>query len=219
MPAVKKATVMLVDDHQIMRHGLKYALETEGYQVVAEAGEGLSACELALQKCPKVIVMDVTMPDLNGIEATKRILAANPETRIIGLSMHTDPVYVIGMLNAGAAGFLLKTSSFSEVLGAIDAAVKGQSYLCPEITNIVVENALNPIPRSFSSPLDQLTNRDHEILQMIAEGKRNPDIAKILKISTRTVENHRFNLMKKLDIHSVAELTKFAIREGITSLN
>lgn len=209
---------MIVDDHAIMRHGLRHSLETVGYQVVAEAGEGITACELARQKVPRVIIMDVNMPDLNGMEATKRILAANSEIRILGLSMHNDPIYVMGMLNAGAAGFLLKTCSFSEVVNAIDAVAVGKSYLCPEATSIVVNNALNPSLADADGGAASLTSRDHEILQMISEGKKTAEIARLLKISPRTVENHRFNLMRKLNLHSVAELTKFAIREGITSL-
>ncbi|MFH1152386.1 MAG: response regulator transcription factor [Pseudomonadota bacterium] len=210
--------IMLVDDHAILRHGLRSSFESVGDTVVAEAANGREAIELAARHFPNVILMDINMPELNGVDATRRILENNPRIKIIGLSMYSDPPYVMGMLDAGASGFLLKTCSFNEVETAIKDIMAGKIYLCSEVTSIVVDNALNPSMSRKDSLLAVMTNRDREVLQLISEGRTSGEIARILKISKRTVDNHRANLMDKLDIHSVAGLTRFALREGITSL-
>lgn len=214
----KPLKIMLVDDHAILRHGLRNSFESGGDLVVAEASNGREAIEMAALHFPQVVLMDINMPDLNGVDATRRILEKNPSIKIIGLSMYSDPPYVMGMLDAGASGFLLKTCSFNEVQTAISDIMEGRTYLCSEVTSVVVANALNPELKRRDSLLEVMTSRDREVLQLIAEGRTSTEIARILKISKRTVDNHRANLMEKLDIHTVAGLTKFALREGITSL-
>ncbi len=214
---MNKKTVMIVDDHTIVREGLlnSFSLE-EKYKVVAETNSGRSALRLATQDCPDCIIMDVSMPDLNGIETTREILSVNPDIKVIALSMHTEKAYVIGMLNAGASAYLLKSCSFKELLFAMDSVLSGDKYLCPGITHLVIDNSIHKQKVSIVSKLSQ---REKEVLQLISEGHKNKAIAQQLKISIKTVDVHRINLKKKLNIHSVAELTKFAIAEGITSVS
>jgi DNA-binding NarL/FixJ family response regulator len=218
MAGAKHLKIMLVDDHQLLRHGLRNSLEGAGHVVVAEASNGREAIAEAAKTFPHIIFMDINMPDLNGVDATRRILASNPDIKVIGLSMYSDPPYVLGILAAGACGFLLKTCSFVEVETAMRDVMAGRKYLCPDVQGLVVETALNPELHRGNDLAAQLTERDRDVLQLISEGRTSGEIAVKLGISKRTVDNHRANLMDKLNIYTIAGLTKFAVREGITSL-
>ena len=211
--------ILLADDHQIVRDGLRAMLEKqEGLQVVGEADNGRSAVELAAETSPDVVIMDVTMPDLNGIEATRMILKASPRCKVIALSMHSDKRYVTRALKAGALGYLLKDCAFDELARAIRTVLQNRMYLSSEINETVVKEYLQKLDRLEQPAYSVLTNRERQILQMIAEEKTTKEIAAILKISVKTVETHRQRVMEKLKIDSVAGLTKFAIREGLVSL-
>ncbi|MFH1152387.1 MAG: response regulator transcription factor [Pseudomonadota bacterium] len=219
MGGSEQLKIMLVDDHELMRHGLRQSLEKDReFMVVAETDNGRSAIDLAAKICPDIVIMDVSMPGLNGIEATRRILAANDRIKVIALSIHRERLYVMGMLNVGAVGFLLKTCTYKELSNAVRTVASGKVYLSSEVAGIVVENALNPSRSMDIDRSENLTPRDREVLQLIAEGEKSGGIAEKLNISKRTVDVHRRNLMTKLDLHSVAEMTKFAIRHGITPL-
>jgi DNA-binding NarL/FixJ family response regulator len=187
-------------------------------EVVAEAENGRAAARLAAEMAPDVIIMDVTMPDLNGVEATKQILSKSPDIKIIALSMHSDTLFVTEMLKSGAAGYLLKDCAFEELTRAIRTVVDGKTYLSPSISGVVVEDYLHRLSKVDFSNSDVLTDREREVLQLMAEGNSTKQIALRLHISTKTVETHRRQIMGKLDIHTVAELTKYAIRKGLTSL-
>ncbi len=211
--------VIVVDDHTIVRHGLCQSLSKQPIiTVVAEAENGRQAIDLASKFCPDVILMDINMPDLNGMDATKQILKTNSEIKIIALSTHSNHMYVMGMLNAGASGFILKSCSFAELVEAITNVSAGKRYLCPDVTGMVMDSALNPDKKLKKAVSIKLTTRDREVLQLVAEGKKSSEIGEMLNISKRTVDLHRRNLMDKLNIRSIAELTKYAIREGITTL-
>ena len=211
--------VLLVDDHKIIREGLRTLLNTKpGIEVIADAENGRRALELAHQMMPDVIVMDITMPDLNGIEATHRLITELPGIKVIALSMHSDHRLVSGMLAAGASGYLLKDCAFEELEKAIRAAVDNDIYLSPQITRTVINHHVrNPSPTK-SLVFSVLTGREREIFQLLAEGKNMKQIAFYLGVSIKTVETHRRRLMKKLHITSIADLTKLAIREGVTGL-
>lgn len=212
--------VMLVDDHQIVREGLRSLLASrEGVQVIGEAGDGRAAITLSQELRPDVVVMDIGMPDLNGIEATRRIRADQPRVKVVALSMHSDRRFLTEALKAGASGYLLKDSAFDELEVAIRAVHAGQTYLSPRITDAVVEGYL----RQRSTPEEPsvfavLSPREREVLQLVAEGHATKQIASSLHVSVKTVETHRRQIMNKLSIHSVAELTKYAIREGLSSV-
>ena len=213
-------TILLADDHQIVREGLRSLLEGEaGFQVVAEAGDGRTAVQLAKEHRPDVVVMDIGMPHLNGIEATRQIInsgAGHP--KVIALSMHSDRRFMSEILKAGASGYLLKDSAAEELIGAIRAVAEGKVYLSPQIADVVVDDYLRRIPAAESTVFTALTPREREVLQLMAEGKATKQIAQLLHVSIKTVETHRRQLMEKLDLHSVAELTKYAIREGLTTI-
>jgi two-component system, NarL family, response regulator NreC len=211
--------ILLADDHKITRQGLRSLLEKQqDMEVVAEAENGRAAARLAAEMAPDVIIMDVTMPDLNGVEATKQILSKSPDIKIIALSMHSDTLFVTEMLKSGAAGYLLKDCAFEELTRAIRTVVDGKTYLSPSISGVVVEDYLHRLSKVDFSNSDVLTDREREVLQLMAEGNSTKQIALRLHISTKTVETHRRQIMGKLDIHTVAELTKYAIRKGLTSL-
>jgi two-component system NarL family response regulator len=212
-----KLRVVLVDDHELVRQGLRSILERESeVDVVGEAASGRAALELARTLAPDVVVMDVAMQDQNGIEATRRIRAACPNVKVLALSSHADARYVTAMLDAGACGYVLKANAYDELRRALDAARRGRSYLCAEVTGAVVGATLRG-----GAPADareHLSVREREVLQLLAEGLSSPQISQRLFVATSTVETHRRNIMRKLDIHSVADLTKYAIREGLTTL-
>lgn len=211
--------VLLADDHEILLGGLRSLLEREpGIEVVAEARDGLEAVALAHESRPDLAVMDVSMPGLNGIEATRRITSKQPRTRVLCLSSHADPVMVEAMLEAGAAGYLLKDNAVDELLRAIRVVAAGETYLSPRIAGGVVQGLLRGGSGTApASPVAQLTEREREVLQLVAEGHSNKQIAERLQVSAKTVGTHREHVMQKLDIHTVAGLTKFAIRHGLTS--
>ena len=214
-----KTRIMLADDHRIMREGLKSLLnDQDDMEVVAEADNGRRAIELAEQTGPDVVVMDIGMPELNGIEATRRIVADHPHTRVIALSMHSDRRFMGEILKAGASGYLLKDGAFEELAGAIRTVMGKKMYLSPRIADVVVEDYVRNPPHGQPSAFAALTPREREVLQLLAEGKATKQAAACLHVSVKTVETHRRQIMTKLDIHSVAELTKYAIREGLTSV-
>ena len=211
--------VLLVDDHNIVREGLRVLLNGKpGIEVVAEAENGRAALQLAREVMPDVVVMDVTMPDLNGIEATHRLMSEFPEIKVIALSMHSDHRLVSGMLAVGASGYLLKDCAFEELEKAIRTAVDNNIYLSPQITKTVINHHVrNPSPSKLSV-FSLLTAREREVFQFLAEGKNTKQIAFDLGVSIKTIETHRHRLMKKLNVTSIADLTKLAIREGMTGL-
>jgi DNA-binding NarL/FixJ family response regulator len=212
--------VLIADDHAMMREGLRALIEREkGMSVVGEAEDGNSAVELASEIEPDTVVMDVAMPVLNGIEATRRICRHQPRVKVIGLSMHSDVRYVAEMLKAGACGYVLKESVFRELARAIRLAHVSKKYLGKGVVDELVNDYLNHVTRSGDSAYSLLTSREREVLQQYAEGSTTKAIAARLDISVKTVESHRAQIMRKLDASSVAELTRYAIREGLTSLD
>ncbi len=211
--------IILADDHQIMREGLRSVLEKEkDIEVVGEACNGRQAVELCQQLTPDVIVMDIGMPDLNGMEATRQIVGRSPDVKVLALSMYSDRRFAAGMVSAGASGYLLKDCAAEELIHAIRTVCAGQFYLSPGITNTMVSDYAQRVSASDESVFSVLTTREREVLQCLAEGRTTKQIAEQLFISVKTVETHRQHLMEKLGFHSVAELTKYAIREGLTSL-
>jgi two-component system NarL family response regulator len=209
--------ILLVDDHELMREGLRSILEREdGVEIVGEASSGREAVVLSRTLEPDVVVMDVGMKDLNGIDATRQIRTELPKVQVIALSSHSDRRYVSAMLEAGACGYLLKANASSDLRKALKASRQGKSYLCAEVTKGVVDASLHG-PRSGVEPC-LLSEREREVLQLLAEGLSSPQIGKRLYIATVTVETHRRSIMRKLDLHSVADLTKWAISEGLTEL-
>jgi len=210
--------VLLVDDHAIMREGLRSLLERQPeIEVIADTGDGRKALELVRELLPDVVIMDVTMPGLNGIEATRRITGEFPQVRVIALSIHSKRRYVADMLSAGAAGYILKECLFEELVQAIQAVTAGGRYLSPRITNIVISDYVKHLSTA-DSPIAALRSREREVLQLLAEGKSTKQIALELHVSPKTIESSRRKIMEKLDIHSIAELTKYAVREGLTAL-
>ncbi len=217
---VMNIRIIIADDHQIVRQGLSTLLAKEpDMEVVAEAENGRKAVQLTKEMSPHVVIMDVNMPDLNGIEATRQILHANPGVRVIALSMHTDRRFVVNMLKAGASGYLLKDCAFEELAQAIRLVMANKTYLSPGVSDIVIKDYVQGLSAPGSSAFSVLTAREREVLQLMAEGKSTSQIAEHLHISVKTVETHRQQVMHKLGIHSIAELTKYAIREGLTSLD
>lgn len=213
--------VILVDDHQMFREGLRLMIESQSdMELLGEAGDGRTAIQLVEKLAPDVVVMDVAMPDLNGIEATRQLHAGFPNTKAIALSMYLNKRYVIEMLKAGASGYLLKDCAFNELSDAIRTVVTGQIYLNPKVNSIVVQDYLKHLSGDFSEDSmisSTLSDREREVLQLLAEGGNTKQIASALYISAKTVERHRQNIMGKLNIRSIAELTKYAIREGLTT--
>ena len=208
-------TIVVADDHKIVREGLVKLLVSRGdLEVVGEASDGEEAVNMVLEKQPDVVLMDIWMPRLSGIDATRRIGKRGSEAKVLVLSMHESRSYVEEVLRAGAAGYVVKSSATSDLLQAIDAVNTGQSYLSPSITQQVVDAIANP-DSSAPSGVSMLTDREREVLQLIAEGLSSKEIAGVLGVSLKTVDSHRSNLMEKLDIHKVSGLVRFAIRAGL----
>lgn len=213
--------LLIADDHKLMRDGLRALLEKEpDLSVVGETDNGVATVNMVKKLNPHVVVMDVSMPDLNGIEATRKILADNNNIKIVALSGHTDESFVREMLTAGASAYLLKHAAGEELMRAIRTIMKGKTYISPEVAHGVVKAYVElSKPQKENSAFVVLTDREREVLQKTAEGNTTKDIAGSLEISIKTVETHRRNIMEKLQIQSVAELTKYAIRAGLTSLD
>ncbi|MFH1382477.1 MAG: response regulator transcription factor [Chloroflexota bacterium] len=212
--------ILLVDDHRLFREGLRSLIEKcSDMEVVAEAGDGRTASRMVEEMSPNVVVMDIAMPDLNGIEATRQIIAGAPEVRILALSMYSDKRFIGSMFSAGAKGYLPKESAFNELADAIRTVAVGRIYLSPSIVDVVVRDYFIRLEKEDSSVFSVLTSREREVLQLVSEGKSIRDIAQYLHLSTKTIESHRQAVMNKLGINSIAELTKYAIREGLTSLD
>jgi DNA-binding NarL/FixJ family response regulator len=209
----------LVDDHAIIREGLRSLLEKQtDVEVVADTDDGRKALELVRDLSPDIVIMDVTMPRLGGIEATRQITGGFPDVKVIALSIHSKRRFVADMLSAGASGYILKECLFDELVAAIRAVAAGGRYLSPRITDVVVDDYVKRLSSGSDSPLASLTSREREVLQLVAEGKSTKEIALELHVSTKTIEANRRAIMEKLDMHSVAELTKYAVREGLTAL-
>ena len=211
--------IFIADDHRILREGLRSMIEKiRNVDVVGEAGNGREAVRLASERRPDVVIMDVNMPDLNGIEATRLLLKELPAVKVIALSMYSDKRFVAGMLRAGASGYLLKAGAFEELATAVQTVMAGDIYLSPRVTGVVIEDYVGQLNQEKSAPTKTLSPREREILQLLAEGKSSKDVASLLHVSEKTVHSHRQNIMEKLNLHSIAELTKYAIREGITTV-
>jgi len=215
----KPIRILLADDHNVMRRGLRLLLDSQpGFSVVGEAADGRQAVEQAESALPDVAVLDIAMPNLSGIEAAQRITAALPHTGIVILSMHSDEGYVLRALKAGAKGYLLKDSAEDDLIDAIRAVHQGKAFFSPEISNMLVEDYMHEIrARGAADSYELLTSREREILQLLAEGKSNKDIASSLNLSLYTVETHRRNLQDKLNLHSFAELILYAVRKRVIS--
>ena len=214
--------ILLADDHRILREGLRSLLAQEpDIAVVGEASDGEQVVALARELRPDLVIMDVVMPGIDGIAATRQIRAECPETRVIALSMHSDRRFVSEMVRAGALGYLVKDSAFEELNQAVRTVMANRPYLSAVITGTLVEDFVRQTSaqeRPPVSPLQMLTTREQEVLRLLADGKRVKEIAHLLTISAKTVESHRQNIMDKLEIHSTIELTRYALREGLTSI-
>lgn len=211
--------VFLVEDHTILRDGLRSLVtNTPDMQVVGEAADGRRAVRSVKKAAPDVVIMDVTLPEMNGIEATRQLVADSPGLKVIGLSVHADQRFVAGMFQAGAAGYLLKDCAFEELVGAIRIVMAGRTYLGTGVADVVVGDYTRRLKEPDSSVFTRISPREREVLQLLAEGRSAKQIAGKLHVSVKTVETHRGQIMRKLDIHSIAELTKYAIREGLTAL-
>lgn len=222
--------LVLCDDHRMMRDGLRVILENAGLEVVGEAADGREAVQLAEKLSPDVVVMDIVMPELNGVDATRAIHARCPEVKVIGLSMTAEPRYVETLLAAGAAGYLLKSSAADELIEAVQTVASGQPYISPRVTamltpaaaevaqNVALAGAASTAPPPSSRLRRALSAREREVLQLLAEGYSSKEIAARLQVATTTVESHRRQITDKLKLRTIAELTKYAIREGLTPL-
>jgi DNA-binding NarL/FixJ family response regulator len=215
-----KIRIMLADDHKMIRDGLRALIEKHSnMEVIGEAADGQNAVQLARKLSPEVVVIDIGMPELNGIEATRQITALKCKPKVIGLSMHADRRFVAQMLKAGASGYILKDSAFEELAQAITTVAKGKTYLSPQIAGTVVTEFKRTAKDDDGTVFSVLTEREREVLQQISEGVSTKEIASSLGISVKTIETHRRQIMEKLNLHSVAELTKYAVKEGLTELD
>jgi len=211
--------ILLADDHTVMRNGLRLLLERQpNFQVVGEAADGAQAVEAAAAEKPDVVVMDIAMPRLNGVEAARQIVAQRPATAVAILSMHSDESYVIRSLKAGARAYLLKDSAESDLISAIRAITEGKTFFSPAVRRILKEDYVHQLDElGAEDSYELLTNREREVLQLVAEGKSNKEVANLLNLSLYTVETHRTHILQKLNLHSVPELILYAVRKGIIS--
>ncbi|MFB0556143.1 MAG: response regulator [Phycisphaerae bacterium] len=210
--------ILIADDHGVVREGMKVLIDNQpDMEVVGEAEDGLMVTQLAKELSPDIVIMDISMPNLNGVEATRLILAENPQTRVIALSVHLDKHFVTQMLKAGASGYVLKSCLFDEVLRALRTVNRNEHYLSPKITDVVLDDYIHYMAIYNKSAEDHLTARERQIVQMLAEGQSTQLIASHLHISPKTADANRRQIMNKLGISSLAELTKYAIRKGLTS--
>ena len=211
--------ILLADDHKIMRDGLRTLLEKQpDMKVVDEAENGRHTVEKTLKSKPDVVIMDITMPDLNGIEAARQIMASSPDTAIVILSMHSDESYVMRALKSGAKAYLLKDSAEADLIRAVRAVRDGKSFFSPAVSRLLLEDYVRQLQqRGAEDSYELLTGREREILQLIAEGKANKDISALLNLSLHTVETHRTHILQKLNLHTVPELILYAVRKGIIS--
>jgi two-component system, NarL family, response regulator NreC len=215
---MKPIRILLADDHNVLREGLRLLLERQGFEVVAEAADGREALSLAQECHPDVAIIDIAMPGLNGIEATRRIVENCEHTGVVILSMHHDESYVLRALNAGARAYLLKDSLKGDLIAAIRAVAQGHSYFSPKVSRLLQEDFFREMAdKQKEDSFELLTGREREILQLVAEGKGNKEIAGLLNLSTYTVDTHRSNILHKLDLHSVPELILYAIRKGLVT--
>jgi DNA-binding NarL/FixJ family response regulator len=211
--------IILADDHQIVRQGLRMLLASEpDMMVVGESDNGRDTVKLTQALDPDVIIMDISMPDLNGIDATRQIVAINSRVKIIALSMHSDSLFVLNMLRSGAWGYLLKDCALEELVKAIRTVMREKTYISPGVSDILIKDFVHNLADEPCSAYTLLTPREREVLQLMAEGRNTLQIANTLCLSSKTVEAHRKQIMNKVGIHNVAELTKYAIRQGLTSL-
>jgi DNA-binding NarL/FixJ family response regulator len=211
--------ILIADDHKIFREGLRALIEKQpGMEIIDEVDNGRKAVQLVRDLLPDVIIMDIAMPNLNGIEATRQIVAKAPSVKVVALSMHSDKRFVVEMLKAGASGYLLKDCAFEELGHAIHAVRANRTYLSPKIADMMIKDSVRLFPKTKLSVFSVLTSRQCEVLQLLSEGKTTSQIAQDLQVSVKTIETYRQQIMDKLDIHSIAELTKYAIREGLTSV-
>jgi len=213
-----KARVLIADDHAIMREGLKALLSpNDEIEIIGEADSGRRVVEMARELRPDIVVMDVTMAEGNGVEATRRIRAENPSIQVIALSAYTQRQFVVSMLDAGASAYVIKAEASQELMRAFQSVRSGHKYLCPQVADAVSKSYLDQ-RGTMTMPINLvLSSREREVLQLVAEGSSSPEIAKMLNLSSKTVETHRRNIMQKLGLHTVAELVKYAIREGLSS--
>ncbi|HLW75718.1 MAG TPA: response regulator transcription factor [Bryobacteraceae bacterium] len=220
MPSsTKPIRILLADDHTVMRSGLRLLLERQpNLHVVAEAADGREAVDMAAEEKPDVVVMDIAMPHLNGVEAARQIALKNPDTAIVILSMHSDESYVIRSLKAGARAYLLKDSAEADLIAAIAAITEGKSYFSPAVSRLLKEDYMHRLAEAGEEDtFELLTTREREVLQLVAEGKSNKEVANLLNLSLYTVETHRTHILQKLNLHSVPELILYAVRKGIIS--
>jgi len=214
-----KIKILLADDHKILRNGLHALIEKqENLELIGEVENGQKAVQLTCELKPDIVIMDISMPDLNGIEATQQIIAKTTGVKVIALSVHSDKRFVAGMLKAGASGYLLKENTFEELVKAVHTVIEGNIYISPAILNIIVEDYVRNLPEDAQSENHLLTARERNVLLLLVEGKNMKQIASQLNISIKTVDIHRSHIMKKLGIQSIVELTKFAIRTGLVSM-
>ena len=218
-----RTSILLVDDHKIIRDGLSALIgEQPDMEVVGGAENGREAVRVVQNLRPDVVIMDISMPDLNGIDAARQVLAVSPSTKVIALSMYSDRRYVEGMFSAGVSGYLVKSCAFGELVQAIVSVVSGKAYLSPNIADIVIrgyaEKLTGPVVGAASVPEKRLSVREREVLQLVAEGYSSEQVAAKLYISIKTVSTHRRHIMEKLNLNNIADLIKYALREGLTSI-
>jgi DNA-binding NarL/FixJ family response regulator len=216
---MSKIRILLADDHGLVRKGLRLLVESqEGLEVVAEAADGREAVRLAAELLPDIAILDIAMPNLNGIEATAQIVKSGADVRVVILSMHSDESYVVRALDAGARGYLLKDSAEDDLVQAIHTVAEGRPYFSPAISATLLEDYVRTLrQRGLTDSYDLLTDREKEVLQLLAEGKSNKEVATLLNLSPYTIETHRTNMMQKLNLHNTAEIVLYAVRKKIIS--